>query len=62
VSDGTETETTDGDDRRRAMEYTDTPVSMGVRARESTRETSDGIDGMDGWNGWMDDFGFWILD
>ena len=41
------------------MEYTDTPVSMGVRARESTRETGDGIDRMDGW---MDDFGFWILD
>ena len=52
MSDGTETETTDGDGddrpRRRAMEYTDTPVSMGVRARESTRETSDGIDGLDG--------------
>ena len=30
------------------MEYTDTPVSMGVRARESTRETGDGIDGMNG--------------
>ena len=38
------------------MEYTDAPVSMGVRARESTRiDARDGIDGMDGWmDGWMD--------
>ena len=38
------------------MEYTDTPVSMGVRAanRRARRVTGS----MD----WMDDFGFWILD